>query len=398
MLIVQKFGGATLADAAKVRAVAERIAKQVAEGRQIVVVVSAMGSTTNELITLAHQVSPRPSLREMDMLLTTGERISMSLVSMALNHLGIQATSLTGSQAGILTDDSHANAFIQDVKAFRVQEALQKGRVVVLAGFQGVCAETKEITTLGRGGTDTTAIAMAAFLGASHCEILKEVPAVFSADPRNVSEARQLPQLTYEQMADMTFWGAKVLHYRSVELAARHQVPIFVGAAHEKSEGTWIKAKGKTMYEKVGILGLNSFERVLRLRNTQLSFGDAFAALEKAWEAAQVPMPQFLSMEQTAGGLEVWITGPSEILSVIENWIPSQSQWSRIDGEWSSVTATCAGTTSPQLIRKMTAQLTKSGVTPLSCRWTALSATFLLPLEQRPRALQSLHGLIEFNA
>jgi aspartate kinase len=395
MLIVQKYGGATLSDATKVRAVAEKIAAEVSRGHQIVAVVSAMGSTTNELIALAHQVSPRPTLREMDMLLTTGERISMSLVSMALNNLGIRATSLTGSQAGILTNESHANAFIQDVKAFRVQEALKKGHVVVLAGFQGVCPESKEITTLGRGGTDTTAIAMAAFLKADHCEILKEVPAVFSADPRAVTGVKPIRELDYEEMAEMTFWGAKVLHYRSVELALRHRVPVYVGPAHEDGEGTWIRAKGKQMYEKTRILSLNSYEKVLRLRTDRLSFSDTFSDLEKKWESAQVPLPQFLSVEHNGSGIEVWVTGPSEILAAIEKWVPSQNIWELASGAWSSVTATCAGTTSAELTQRMTANLTKSGVKPISCRWSALSVSFLIPAEQRQAALQTLHTLVE---
>ncbi len=398
MLIVQKYGGVTLADATKVRSVAERIAQQISKGHQIVAVVSAMGSTTNELIALAHQVSSRPTLREMDMLLTTGERISMSLVSMALHQLGIKATSLTGSQAGILTDDSHSNAFIQDVRAIRVAEALGKGHVVVLAGFQGVSPVTKEITTLGRGGTDTTAIAMAAFLKADHCEILKEVPAVFSADPRVVANAKPIALLDYSEMAEMTFWGAKVLHYRSVELALRHQVPIFVGPAHSEGEGTWIRAKvpakGNFMFEKLRILSLNSYESVLRLRCKDLLLSKALDDLEPKWEAAQVPMPQFLSIEETSDGLEVWVTGTSEILASIRKWVETQKEWHHVLGSWCSVTATCAGTTSSQLARQMNQCLIQAGVVPTSCRWSALSVSYLLPADAREKALQSLHTLI----
>lgn len=394
MLIVQKFGGATLSTAEKIRQVASRIGAQVNAGNQIVAVVSAMGSTTNELISLAQQVSPNPTLREMDMLLSVGERISMSLMSMALNDLGIKATSLTGSQAGILTDDSHSNAFIQDIKGTRVQEALAKNAVVVIAGFQGVSPVTKEITTLGRGGTDTTAIAMTAFLGAHHCEILKDVSAVFSADPRLVPEAKPLRELSYEQMAEMTFWGAKVLHYRSVELALRENVDVYVGPASEIADGTWIRAKGSTMYEKLGLLSLNSFEKVLRLSSSKAELTSSFKDLEKSWAAAQIPSPQFLSIEHGGGKCEAWITGPGEILAAIEKWVPSQNEWGLESGSWSSVTATCAGTTSGPLTESIMKTLATEGIKPLACRWTSLGLTLLVPADVRVRTIQCLHGLV----
>ena len=186
LLIVQKYGGATLATPAQVKQIALRIYQLHQTGTQVVVVVSAMGQTTNQLIQLARDVSPNPHLRELDMLLTVGERISMSLLSMALNDLGVSAISYTGSQAGILTDDSHVNASIIDVKAFRVEEALKENKIVILAGFQGVSPQTKEITTLGRGGSDTSAVAMAGYLKADRCEILKDVDCIYSADPKVV--------------------------------------------------------------------------------------------------------------------------------------------------------------------------------------------------------------------
>jgi aspartate kinase len=394
MLIVQKFGGATLSDAKKIRRVAERIAQQARAGHQVVAVVSAMGSTTNELISLAGQVSPTPALREMDMLLSVGERISMALLSMALLDVGIKAVSLTGSQAGILTDDSHSNAFIQDIKASRVQEALTKNAVVVVAGFQGVSPVTKEITTLGRGGTDTTAIAMTAFLKAHHCEILKDVSAVYSADPRLVPEAKALRELTYEQMAEMTFWGAKVLHYRSVELALREQVSIYVGPAQEISDGTWIRSKGSLMYEKVGILSLNSFEKVLRLRSSRAELTSAFSELEKNWSQSQIPSPQLLSIEQIGQACEVWVTGPREILAAIEKWVTTQKDWSLETGNLSSVTVTCAGTTSAPLIEQILSQLRDEKIKPLVCRWTSLGLSIFVHADDRVRTIQTLHSLI----
>lgn len=279
-IIVQKYGGATLADPQKVKDVARRLCELSKEGHKVVAVVSAMGKTTNQLIDLAQQVSKRPNRREMDMLLTTGERISMALVSMALHDLGCQAISFTGSQAGILTDHAHVNAFIHDVKAFRVEEALNEGKIVVLAGFQGVSPKTKEITTLGRGGTDTTAVAMAAYLKAEACEILKDVPAVFTADPNLVKQARILHDLNYDQMLEMTFWGAKVLHYRSVELAKKKKIKLYIGPAAKKTkEGTWVQ-EGNTMFESAQIMAINSHERVLEIQSTQLSAADAVDKLQ----------------------------------------------------------------------------------------------------------------------
>ena len=225
-IIVQKYGGACLETPAKIRAVASSVADLHSRGHGVVVIVSAMGKTTDELVRMAYQVSPHPNRRELDMLLTTGERISMSLMSMALSDLGVPAISFTGSQAGVMTDSSHSSARILDVRPVCVREELDRGRVVVLAGFQGVNPLTKEITTLGRGGSDTTAVAMAAALKAGCCEIIKEVDGVCSADPRIVANAKPLRQLDFASLSEMCFWGAKVLHFRSVELAQNQNVPL----------------------------------------------------------------------------------------------------------------------------------------------------------------------------
>src|SRR5258707_12542785 len=225
-IIVQKYGGVCLETPAKIRAVARSLAELHGRGYRVVVIVSAMGKTTDQLIQMAYQVSPTPNRRELDMLLTTGERISMSLMSMALSDLGVPAISFTGSQAGVMTDDSHSSARILDVRPIRVREELDRGRVVVLAGFQGVNPATREITTLGRGGSDTTAVAMAAALKAERCEIIKEVDGICSADPRIVSNSKPLRQLDFASLSEMCFWGAKVLHFRSVELAQSQNVPL----------------------------------------------------------------------------------------------------------------------------------------------------------------------------
>ena len=239
-LIVQKYGGSSVADAESIRRVARRIVDTHRAGNGVAVVVSAMGDTTDELLDLAEQVSPRPPGRELDMLLTAGERISMALLAMAITDLGEEARSYTGSQAGLITDSAHGAARIIDVTPGRIQEALAAGAIPIVAGFQGVAQDTKDITTLGRGGSDTTAVALAAALGADVCEIYTDVDGVFSADPRVVPKARQLEVVTYEEMLELAAAGAKVLHLRCVEYARRFDLPIHVRSSFSDREGTLV--------------------------------------------------------------------------------------------------------------------------------------------------------------
>ena len=238
-LIVQKFGGTSVADPDRMRAVADHIAFTSRHGNQVVVVVSAMGKTTDNLLQLAQQVSETRPGREMDMLLTTGERISMALLCMALADKGVDAVSMTGSQVGIITDTVHTKAKILEVKGDRVRDALSAGKVVVVAGFQGVSTDS-EVTTLGRGGSDTTAVALAAALDADVCEIYTDVTGVFTADPRIVPQARKLPRLQFEEMLEMAGVGSKVLALRSVEFARNHNVPIHVRSSFTWEHGTWV--------------------------------------------------------------------------------------------------------------------------------------------------------------
>jgi len=237
-VLVQKYGGTSVNGPERIRAVAARIAAARAAGHAMVVVVSAMGDTTDELIALAHKVSPQPSRREMDMLLTTGERVSMALVAMALHDLGVDAISFTGSQSGILTDERHANARIVGVKPDRIRASLDTGKVVIVAGFQGVSPKTKEITTLGRGGSDTTAVALAAALGRARCEILTDVDGVYTADPRVAPAARRVPRMGYRACSALAHLGGRVLHARCVDLAARERVPLTVCSAFHDTPGT----------------------------------------------------------------------------------------------------------------------------------------------------------------
>ena len=239
-LIVQKYGGSSVADAEGMKRVAARIVAAKKDGNQVVVVVSAMGDTTDELIDLANAVTPIPGGRELDMLLTAGERISMALLAMAISNLGHEARSFTGSQAGVITDSAHGRARIIDVTPGRIQEALADGAIAIVAGFQGISQDTKDITTLGRGGSDTTAVALAAALDADVCEIYTDVDGVFSADPRVVSSARKLRTVTYDEMLELAAAGAKVLHLRCVEYARRYNLPIHVRSSFSPNEGTWV--------------------------------------------------------------------------------------------------------------------------------------------------------------
>ena len=238
--MVMKFGGSSVADPEKIKHVARRLVAAKERGLRVVGTVSAMGKTTDGLIDLAHEVSPSPAGRELDMLLSTGERIACALVAMAINDLGQEAVSLTGSQAGIITDAVHTKAKIKEIRADRVRDALDQGKIVLVAGFQGFSRETMDVTTLGRGGTDATAVALAAALGAA-CEIYSDVPGVFTADPRIVPEARKLPTVSYEEMLEMSASGAKVLMLRSVELARNHGVRIHARSTFSDEEGTWVQ-------------------------------------------------------------------------------------------------------------------------------------------------------------
>jgi aspartate kinase len=254
--VVMKFGGTSVAGPERLKAVARRLVDAREAGNRVVAVLSAMGQTTDELIDLAHQMSPRPNPRELDMLQSVGERISCSLAAMAIHDLGHEAISLTGSQAGIVTDTTHGKAKIVDVRARRIHDALDDDRIVLVAGFQGVSTTTFDITTLGRGGSDTTAVALAAALGADACEIYTDVDGVYTADPRIVPAARKLHAVSYDEMLEMAASGAKVLQLRSVEFARNHGVRLHVRSAFSDDEGTWVREEDERMLEKAMISGV----------------------------------------------------------------------------------------------------------------------------------------------
>src|SRR5213592_2585119 len=253
--VVMKFGGTSVADVERVKAVAHRVVAAREAGNRVVAVLSAMGDSTDELLDLARQVSGRPVPRELDMLISVGERISCSLCAMAIHDLGHEAISLTGSQAGIVTDTAHGKAKIVDIRARRIHEALDAERIVLVAGFQGVSTDL-DITTLGRGGSDTTAVALAAALGAEACEIYTDVDGVQTADPSVVLAARKLHAVTYEEMLEMAASGARVLQLRSVEFARNHDVKLHVRSSFSEAGGTWIREEDERMLEKALISGV----------------------------------------------------------------------------------------------------------------------------------------------
>lgn len=393
-LIVQKYGGATLADPEKIKAVAARVATQSKEN-SLIVIVSAMGKTTNSLIDLANQVSSHPHRREMDMLLTVGERISMSLLSMALNDLGCGAISFTGSQAGIFTDTSHVNAFIKDVKPIRVAESLNNDKVVILAGFQGVSPETKEITTLGRGGSDTSAVAMAASFKAERCEILKDVPAVFTADPNIVKTARPLNKLNYDQLMEMTFWGAKVLHYRSVELAKVRNVPLYIGPASNKtSDGTLVQ-KGLNMFESCKALSLNSHETVLKIQSLEINPAMALKKLQDLFNKSEIAFPQLLHFELDHEKSVIYLTGPQEIMTAVKRELQNSNDFTLNSTDFSTVTLTCTGSTSAEIPQMVLDKMQNSKISAHKLIMSAMSVTVLIDASVRKPTIEALHELIQ---
>jgi aspartate kinase len=319
-----KFGGTSVADPDRITAVAERLAAARAAGRGVVGVLSAMGDTTDELLELAHEVSPQPHERELDLLVSVGERVSCALAAMALIDSGRDAISLTGSQAGIVTDTAHGRAKIVEVRGRRIHEALERGAIVLVAGFQGVSTDA-EVTTLGRGGSDTTAVALAAALGADVCEIYTDVEGVFTADPRVVASARKLTAVTYDEMLELAASGARVLQLRSVEFARSYGVRLHVRSSFSGDEGTWVTTeKDERLLEKAIISGVAHTvdENVYRVEEA------APARLFSALAAANVSVDTILQ----AGG-EIVFSAPTEDHATTVRTLESLgARWSADDG------------------------------------------------------------------
>jgi aspartate kinase len=387
--LVMKFGGSSVADPEKIRRVAERLVAAKKQGTRVVGVVSAMGQHTDELVSLAYDVSPRPKPRELDMLISVGERISCALVAMAISDLGHDAISLTGSQAGIVTDTVHGKAKIVEVRARRIHEALDDNRIVLVAGFQGVSTDY-DITTLGRGGSDTTAVALAAALGADACEIYTDVDGVFTADPRIVPDARKLHAVSYEEMLEMSASGARVLSLRSVEFARNHGVKLHVRSTFTDEDGTWIREEDERMLEKAIISGVTH-----TLEEAVYEVEDAERAnLFEALAAAAVNVDTIIE------------TGRAIVFSApLEDRTETAAALERLGARWSAreglgkVSVVGAGMKShPGIAARTFAALRELGVEPQLIATSPIKIAFYVPQADVERTVKALHDAFELSS
>ncbi|MDX6398126.1 MAG: aspartate kinase [Gaiellaceae bacterium] len=386
--LVLKFGGSSVADPEKLRRVAARLVAAREDGHRVVGVLSAMGRTTDELLELAHEVSHTPHPRELDMLVSVGERISCALAAMAIHDLGHEAISLTGSQAGIVTDTVHGKAKIVEVRARRIHEALDEGTIVLVAGFQGVSTDF-EVTTLGRGGSDTTAVALAAALGADHCEIYTVVLGVYSADPRVVSSARKLTRVSFDEMLEMASSGARVLATRSIEVARSHNVRLHVRSSFEEGDGTWIEEEDVEMLEKALISGVvhQREETVYRVD------GAAPARLFGALAEASVNVDTILQ------------TGPEIVFSApVEDREDASRTLDGLGVSWSSrddlgkVSLVGAGMKShPGVAAKTFATLEAAGIEAPVVSTSPIKIACHVPSSDVDRAVRALHEAFELG-
>ncbi|NBR75924.1 MAG: aspartate kinase [Actinobacteria bacterium] len=406
-LIVQKYGGTSVADPERMRNVARHVAETRKAGHHLVVVVSAMGKATDNLLQLAHQVSQNPPSREMDMLLTTGERISMSLLCMALHDLGIDAVSFTGSQVGIITDTVHGKAKILEVKGDRVRAAIGEGKVAVVAGFQGI-STAKEITTLGRGGSDTTAVALAAALQADSCEIYTDVTGVFTADPRVVPQARKIGVLQFDEMLEMAGAGSKVLALRSVEFARNHDVPIHVRSSFTWEEGTWVVGRHhermKNMEEPV-ISGVvqDASEAKITVHSVPDRPGVS-AALFEALANANINVDMIVQNTSTAGTTDISFTVPKADVATAEPIVANLAKEIAAggvnhDNDIAKISLVGAGMkTSPGIAAKMFRVLADNDVNIEMISTSTIRVSVVVRSANMQKAVQALHTAFNLDS
>jgi len=406
-LIVQKYGGTSVADPERMRNVARHVAETRKAGHHLVVVVSAMGKATDNLLQLAHQVSQNPPSREMDMLLTTGERISMSLLCMALHDLGIDAVSFTGSQVGIITDTVHGKAKILEVKGDRVRAAIGEGKVAVVAGFQGI-STAKEITTLGRGGSDTTAVALAAALQADSCEIYTDVTGVFTADPRVVPQARKIGVLQFDEMLEMAGAGSKVLALRSVEFARNHDVPIHVRSSFTWEEGTWVVGRHhermKNMEEPV-ISGVvqDASEAKITVHSVPDRPGVS-AALFEALANANINVDMIVQNTSTAGTTDISFTVPKADVATAEPIVANLAKEIAAggvnhDNDIAKISLVGAGMkTSPGIAAKMFRVLADNDVNIEMISTSTIRVSVVVRAANMQKAVQALHTAFNLDS
>ncbi len=387
--VVMKFGGTSVADPEKIRRVAERLVATKRAGSRVVAVVSAMGYHTDELVDLAHQVSPRPKPRELDMLISVGERVSCALVAMAISDLGTDAVSLTGSQAGIVTDTAHGKAKIVEVKAHRIHRALDDERIVLVAGFQGV-STAFDVTTLGRGGSDTTAVALAAALGADACEIYTDVDGVFTADPRVVPEARKLHAVSYEEMLELAASGAKVLALRSVEFARNHGVMVHVRSTFTDEPGTWIREEDERMLEKALISGVTHTveEAVFEVEGVRPA--DLFEALA----AAEVNVDTIIQMDS-----RIVFSAPVEDRAQAEQALAGLGSRFEEQLGLGKVSVVGAGMKShPGVAARTFATLRELGVEPKFVATSPIKIAFYVPQGAVEETVRALHAVFDLGS
>ncbi len=384
--VVMKFGGTSVAGPERLRNVAKRLVSAREAGNRVVGVLSAMGGTTDELVSLAHQVSIRPDPRELDMLISVGERISCALAAMAINDLGQRAVSLTGSQAGIVTDTSHGKAKIVDVRARRIHESLDRDEIVLVAGFQGV-STSQDVTTLGRGGSDTTAVALAAALGAERCEIYTDVEGVFTADPRIVPDARKLHAVSYDEMLELAASGARVLQLRSVEFARNHEVRMHIRSTFADVEGTWIREEDERMLEKAMIAGITHDveEAVFEVET------DDSARLFEALADASVNVDTVIQI-----GSGFMFSAPQEDRAGAAGALDSLGvRWSEREG-LGKVSVVGAGMkTHPGVAAKAFATLADLGVDSHFVSTSPIKIAFYVPRDDVERSVSALHEAFE---
>jgi len=396
-IIVQKYGGTSVADAERVRAVAGRVLRAREAGHEVVVVVSAMGHTTDELLALANGITSTPQPRELDMLLTAGERIAMSVLAIALNARGCRAASYTGSQAGIITDTQHGRAKIVEIRPARIRESLQAGNVVIVAGFQGL-STTYDITTLGRGGSDTTAVALAAALSAEACEIYTDVPGVFTADPRIVPEARRIDRISYEGMLELAASGAKVLQLRSVEYARRNNVRLHVRSSFTDEEGTWVVEEDEPGMEQALISGvaLDAEEAKVTLEEVPDRPGIA-ASIFKAVAADGINVDMIVQNVSHEGKTDVSFTIPREDLTRLERLLSGVVKdvgafRFSTDGDIAKISLVGAGMKShPGVAAEMFDALASEGVNIEMISTSSIRISCVVRAADAERAVQAIH-------
>ncbi|HEX9376603.1 MAG TPA: aspartate kinase [Actinomycetota bacterium] len=399
-VIVQKYGGTSVGDAARIHAVADRVVRAREQGYDVVVVVSAMGDTTDDLMNMAHDLSPIPNPRELDMLLTAGERIAMSLLAIAINERGHRAASYTGSQAGIITDSRHGNAKIIDVRPGRILEAVEQGNIVIVAGFQGVSA-TADVTTLGRGGSDTTAVALADALGAEFCEIYTDVPGVFTADPRVEPSARMLHAVSFEEMLELAASGAKVLQSRSVEYARRSGVLLHVRSSFSDEDGTWVTEEDERM-EQALISGVASdaTEAKVTLQDVPDRPGVA-ATIFRAVADEGVNIDMIVQNVSHQGRTDVSFTAPKADLARLRTVMDRVSEeiganGFQMDDGVAKVSLVGAGMRShPGVAADMFAALAEEGINIEMISTSAIRVSCVVRAADADRAVRAIHA--KFN-